>query len=56
MTDKKIKHCEFCMKLGEVEEGHFDHQICSRCYKQESKTINDHHKDVGYSCYCYMCM
>lgn len=55
MTKLKTK-CEYCGKLALCTSGSFDNKICSTCYKDEREKINQHHKDVGLSCYCGWCM
>jgi len=48
--------CEYCDKLAKCEKNSFDNSICTECYDEQQATINQHHKDVGMSCYCSLCM
>jgi len=57
MKDKPVKtKCDYCDKLAICEDNSFDCSICGDCYDEERERIDQHHRDVGYSCYCLLCM
>jgi hypothetical protein len=56
MKERTKSKCDYCAKLSFCDDNGYEQSICESCWREERDRINEHHKNVGYSCYCTVCM